>query len=105
MISQIIGIITLRQENREAALHRCSCIWVFWGGCRGLAGEHPCGGMISIELHSNSVGIRLPHGCSPVGLLRLSWEPSCGSTSKQLLLNEALLMHHFFCQTANQVSV
>ena len=74
-------------------------------GCRGLAGEHPCGGMISIELHSNSVGIRLPHGCSPVGLLRLSGASSCGSTSKRLLLNEVLLMYHLFCQIANQISV
>ena len=78
---------------------RCS------GGCGELNGECSCGGMISIELHSNSVEITLPHGCSPVGLLRLSGAPSCGSTSGRLLLNEALLMHHFFCQIANQVSV
>ena len=46
-----------------------------WGGggggwCGGLTGKRLCGSMISIELHRNSVGITLPHGCSPVGLLR-----------------------------------
>ena len=74
----------------------------YCGVCGGLARERPCGGMISIELHSNSAGITLPHGCSPVGLLRISGAPSCGSTPGRLLLNEALL---FFCQIANQVLV
>ena len=35
---------------------RCS------GGCGELNGECSCGGMISIEVHSNSVEITLPHG-------------------------------------------
>ena len=54
----------------------------FLGECRGLPGECPCGGVISIELHSNSFGITLPHGCSPVSLLCLFGAPSSGSTSR-----------------------
>ena len=75
------------------------------GGCRRLVGECPFGSVISIELHSNTVGITLPHECAPVGLLRLFGATSCGSTSGRLLLNEALLMHYFFCQIANQISM
>ena len=75
------------------------------GGCSGIAGERACGSVISIELHSNSVGITLPHGCSPVSLLGLSGSLFGENTSGRLLLNEALLMHHFFCETANHVLV
>ena len=74
-------------------------------GVQGIwGGEYSCIGMVLIELHGNSVGIMLLHGYSLVGLLFFLGAP-CGSTSGQLLLNEALLMHHFFCQIANQVLV
>ena len=59
--------------------------------------------MILTELHSNSVVIGLPHGCSSVVLLRFSRLPFCGKMSGPLFLNETLLMHRFFCQIANQV--
>ena len=70
-----------------------------------MAGERACGDVISTEFHSNSAGSTLPYGCSSVGLLRLSWALPSGSTSGRLILNEALLMHHFFCQIADQVLV
>ena len=59
--------------------------------------------MILTELHSNSVVIGLPHGCSSVVLLRFSRLPFCGKMSGPLFLNETLLMHCFFSQIANQV--
>ena len=68
------------------------------GGMRGIGGGGPVWSLISIELHSYSVGITLSHGCFPEGLLRLPGVPSCGSTSGRLLLKEALLMHHLCCQ-------
>ena len=56
--------------------------------------------MISIKLHSNFVGIALPHACFPVSLSRA---PFCGNTSGRLRLNAALVMNLFFCEIANQV--
>ena len=64
------------------------------GRCGGLAGKRLCGSMISIELHRNSVGITLPHGCSPVGLLRLSGRLLAGA-----LLDDCLGMKLYSCIT------
>ena len=70
-----------------------------------LAEERPCGGVMSMELHRNSPGIPLLHGCTAVSLLRLFGALSCDGTSGKLLLNEALLLYHFLCRIANEVSV
>ena len=58
-------------------IQRCSPSEVFFGKmvlkiCSKFTGEHPCRGVISIELQSNFTEITLPHGCSPVNLLHIS---------------------------------
>ena len=43
--------------------------------CWKFTGEHPCGSIISIELHCNFTEIPFRHGCSPVSLLHIFRTP------------------------------
>ena len=44
----------------EATPRRCSILGVLWGICGESAGQHPCGGLISIKMDSSSfVGIMI----------------------------------------------
>ena len=69
------GVIISYQ--RDSNNFRSSPSQVFFGKmvlkiCSKFTGEHPCRGVISIELQSNFIEITLPHGCSPVNLLHIS---------------------------------
>ena len=77
----------------------------FLGGMQRIGRGAPLAGVMSMELHRNSPGIPLLHGCTAVSLLRLSGALSCDGTSGKLLLNEALLLYHFLCRIAYEVSV
>ena len=43
--------------------------------CSKSSGEHPCQSAILVKLQSNSIEIRLRHGCSPVNLQNSSETP------------------------------
>ena len=43
--------------------------------CSKFIGEHACQNVISIKLQSNFIEFTLPHGCSPVNLLRIFRTP------------------------------
>ena len=51
-----------------------------------FTGEHPCRGLISINLRSNFIVITVRHGCSPVNLLHIFRIHLLKNTSGRLLL-------------------
>ena len=54
--------------------------------CRKFRREHPCQGVISINLLGNFIEIPLRHECSPVNLLHIFRTPFPRNTSGWLLL-------------------
>ena len=52
-------------------------------------GEHPCRGVISINLQSNFIEIAIQRECSPVNLLNILRSPFLKNTSGRLLLFQA----------------
>ena len=55
--------------------------------CSNFTGEHPCRGVILIELLCNFIEIGLRHICSPVNLLHIFRTPLPRNTSVWLLLH------------------
>ena len=63
-----------------------------------FTGEHPCRGVISINLLSNFIEITFRYGCSSVNLLHIFRIPFYKSTNEGLLLDvlsENILNIHF----------
>ena len=51
--------------------------------CSIFTGEHSCGSVISMKLHSNFIEITLLHGCSLVNMLHIFRTPFPKNTSEQ----------------------
>ena len=62
--------------------------------CNKFVGEHPCRGVILINLQSNFSEIALLHGCSPVNLLYIYGTPFSRNTTGWLLLTLFVSFFH-----------
>ena len=60
--------------------------------CSKFTGEHPCRGVISIELQGKFIEIALRHGCFPVNLLHIFRTTFSRNTSLWLLLFPSLFL-------------
>ena len=83
----------------EITKHRGSptLVFLWWGilgGCEGLAGERPCGGMILIKLQSKSVGTRFH-----MSVLMWVYSVFLGSLLEGVPLEDCFWMKLYSCIT------